>query len=78
MERAIELAKQQLAAIDMFALNRQNALTTLVNLQRLGISEKEIIELVNIVHRWNNQHPGINQGNGGCNSAQTLFSRFIV
>ena len=56
MERAIELAKQQLAAIDMFALNRQNAFTTLFNLQRIGINEKEIIELANIVHRWNNQN----------------------
>jgi len=77
MERAIELAKQQLAAIDMFALNRQNALTTLVNLQRIGINEKEIIELVNIVRRWNNQHPGLKQGNGSNDSGNSNGNRSI-
>jgi len=70
MNRAIEVAKLQLAAIDMFALNRQQALSTLVSLQQIGITEREIIELIDIVHRWNNynQHPGLNQGNGSSNS----------
>jgi hypothetical protein len=66
LNRAIELVKQQLAAIDVFAANKQQALTTLMNLQNVGITEKEIVELVDIVDRWNKQYPGLyHQGNGG-------------
>jgi len=64
MTRAIELTKQQLEAINIFASNQQQALTALAHLQQMGISEREIIDIANIVNRWNNQHPGI-QGNGG-------------
>jgi len=74
MNRAIEVAKQQLATLDMYALNRQNALTTLTNLQNVGITEKEIVELVGIVNRWNRQHPGLyHQGNG-----DTLDDNFVI
>jgi len=56
----------ELAAIDMFASNRQQALTTLMNLQSVGITEKESVELVGIVNRWNKHYPGLyHQGNGG-------------
>ena len=40
--------------------------TFVTNLQTVGITEKEIIELVGIVNRWNKQYPGLyHRGNGG-------------
>lgn len=37
-----------------------------MNLQNVGITEKEIVELVGIVNRWNKQYPGLShRGDGG-------------
>ncbi len=59
LNRAIELVKQQLTVLDIFVGNKQQALTSLMNLQSAGFSEKDIMELMGIVNRWNRQHPGL-------------------
>jgi len=78
MERAIKMTKEQLSAINIFATNQQQALTALANLQQIGITEKEIIDILGIVRRWNDQqqeqqqHPGLNQGNGSSSNSGVI------
>ena len=59
---AIRSHPQQLTILDAFAMNKQQTLTTLTNLQSVGITEKEIIELVGIINRWNRRGLYHNQG----------------
>jgi hypothetical protein len=35
-----------------------------MNLQNMGVSEEEIVELVNFVGKWGKQWIGMGQGNG--------------
>jgi len=58
------------------------AVTTLMNLQLAGFSEKEIMELIGIVNRWNKSRhlgsPDLGQGTRGRNmNASTLDYRLI-
>jgi len=65
-----EMIKKQIASLDGLAAGKQAALTTLMNLQMRGFSDKDIEELVLLVQSWNQSGiaqlgtPGMNQGNG--------------
>ena len=61
------LEKQQLAVLDAFTAQKQQAVTTLMNLQLAGFLEKDINELIGLVTAWNKSGiwgPGFSQGNG--------------
>jgi hypothetical protein len=65
VQNAIEKAKKQLVDLNTVTAQKEQALTTLLNLQVAGFSEKEISELIRLVNMWNKQWPGIgSQGNG--------------
>ena len=82
LHKGVEQVKQQLVILDAFTAQKQQAVTTLMNLQLAGFSEKEIMELIGIVNRWNkSQHlgsPDLGQGTRGSNmNASTLDYRLI-
>jgi hypothetical protein len=52
MENAIQNAKNQLALLNMTLEDQKAAIATLVNLQRMGMSEIEISRLVKLVNGW--------------------------
>ena len=67
MHKRVEQVKQQLAVLDAFTAQKQQAITTLMNLQLAGFSEKDINELIGLVTAWNKSGiwgPGFSQGNG--------------
>src|SRR5215469_14185579 len=65
LHKGVEQVKQQLAVLDAFTAQKQQAITTLMNLQLAGFSEKDINELIGLVTAWNNSGgPGFSQGNG--------------
>ena len=51
-ETAIQNAKNQLALLNMTLENQKAAIATLVNLQKMGMSEIEISRLVKLVNGW--------------------------
>ena len=82
LHKGVEQVKQQLAILDAFTAQKQQAVTTLMNLQLAGFSEKEIMELMGIVNRWNKSRhlgsPDLGQGTRGSNmNASTLDYRLI-
>jgi hypothetical protein len=69
LRKLIEEAKQKLAVLDAFTATKNQAMSTIMTLQLNGFFEKEIIELVGLVSRWNKSwtslgSPGAGQGNG--------------
>jgi alkylhydroperoxidase family enzyme len=69
---SVEKAKQQLEVLQAFTVQKQATVTTVMNLQLAGFSEKEIAELTALVGRWNKRWPGMgpfNQGQGNGSSA---------
>jgi hypothetical protein len=46
---------------------QKQAIAILVNLQKMGMTEGEITNLVKLVGRWNGTGVGVGQGNGGFN-----------
>ena len=67
LQKAVEKAEQQLKSLQVFSAAKNQAITTLLNLQLMGYSEKEIMNLAG----WNKQQsslgfgsPGLTQGNG--------------
>jgi Holliday junction resolvasome RuvABC DNA-binding subunit len=76
LHKGVEQAKQQLSILDAFTAQKQQAMTTLMNLQLAGFSEKEITELVELVSRWNKSwrlgNPGNGQGNGRGSCQQSI------
>jgi hypothetical protein len=67
LHKSIEKAKQQLSVLDAFTAQNQAAVTTVMNLQLAGFSEKDINELIGLVTAWNKSGiggPGLSQGNG--------------
>ena len=69
LEKAIQQATQQLAILNMVNEQQKQAITTLVTLQKMGMTEDEITKLVKLVGRWNSTGVSIDvgQGNGGFN-----------
>jgi len=53
LNAAAEVAKNQISAIDTLATGKQAALTTIMNLQLKGFSDKDIEELVLLMQSWN-------------------------
>ena len=64
LSKAIQEATQRLAMLKMVNEQQKRAITTLVNLQKMGMTEDEIGELVKLVGRWNGTGVGVGQGNG--------------
>jgi hypothetical protein len=52
LENAIQNAKNQLALLNMTLVDKKAAIATLVNLQKMGMSEIEISRLVKLVNGW--------------------------
>ena len=81
LHKGVEQTKRQLSILDAFTAQKQQAMTTLMNLQLAGFSEKEIMELVGVVNRWNKSwhlgNPGNGQGNGDNNMNVSLDDRLI-
>lgn len=59
LQKQYQLTTQQLAVLNTFTAQKQQAITTLMNLQLAGFSEKEIMELIGLVNRWNKQWSGM-------------------
>jgi len=68
-------ATQQLAMLNMVNDQQKYAITTLVNLQKIGMTEDEIGELVKLVGRW--KGTGVGQGNGSSSMNRKLDDRFV-
>jgi hypothetical protein len=67
LQNSIKQVKQQLSVLNVFNEQQKLAVTTLINLQLAGFSEKDINELIGLVTRWNKSGigvPGFSQGNG--------------
>src|SRR5262249_49026344 len=67
LHKRVQQVKQQLAVLDAFTAQKQQAITTLMNLQLAGFSEKNINELIGLVTAWNKSGigvPGFSQGHG--------------
>ena len=66
-----------------FTAHKQQAVTTLMNLQNVGFSEKDINELIGLVTAWNKSGiaqiggPGFGQGNGNNGSKNRLDTELI-
>jgi hypothetical protein len=74
LRRAIEKAEQKLSALDAFTTRKQAAITTLMDLQMAGFSEKEIMELTWMVNTWNARSgiASLSHSNGnGCKKLDT-------
>jgi hypothetical protein len=67
-ENAIQNAKNQLALLNTTLENQKAAIATLVNLQKMGMSEIEISRLVKLVNGWG-------KGNGNFANGLELDSR---
>lgn len=58
LEKAIAMANQEFALLNTINDQQRKAISTLVNLQSAGFSQKQIIELIKLVGRWNDQNNG--------------------
>jgi prefoldin subunit 5 len=65
LKKNIQLTTQQLQMLNMSLQKQQQAVMTLVNLQSAGISESEIVELVNFVGKWGKEWLGAISRIGG-------------
>src|SRR5215469_6500281 len=69
LHKAAEQVKQQLAVLDAFTAQKQQAVTTLMNLQMAGFSEKDIMELTGLANKWSGIGSlGLSQGNSSSSS----------
>ena len=67
LQSTIKRIKEQLSVLNAFNEQQKLAVTTLINLQLAGFSEKDINGLIGLVTAWNNSGigiPGFSQGNG--------------
>jgi hypothetical protein len=71
LQSTIKRAKDELSALDASDKQKQSAVTTLMNLQMAGFSEKDITELTECVNTWKARsgiatldHINGNNGNG--------------
>jgi len=75
------LEKQQLAVLDAFTAQKQQAVTTLMNLQLAGFLEKDINELIGLVTAWNKSgiwSLGFGQGNGSSSSTNMKLDDRLI
>ena len=59
LENAIQNAKNHLALLNMTLEDQKAAITTLVHLQKIGMTEEEISKLCMLVGRWNSNDVGL-------------------
>ena len=67
LQSTIKRVKEQLSVLNTFNEQQKLAVTTLINLQLAGFSEKDINGLIGLVTAWNKSGivvPGFSQGNG--------------
>jgi hypothetical protein len=67
LQNSIKQVKQQLSVLNAFNEQQKVAVTTLINLQLAGFSEKDINGLIGLITAWNKSDigvPGFSQGNG--------------
>jgi hypothetical protein len=77
IQKSIERANRQLAIIEAFTAQKQQAVTTLMNLQMAGFSEKDVMEQTKLVNVWNKQPwSGMIYGNGN-NGGKKLDTELI-
>jgi hypothetical protein len=67
IQRATEQARQQLSVLDMLTAQKQQALSILMELQNRGVTEAEIMNLLNFAGRWNKHWGSLGPGNGSNN-----------
>jgi len=53
LEKQIERASQELALVDMATMQKQQALTVLIDLLNRGVTESQIVQLINFAGEWN-------------------------
>jgi hypothetical protein len=63
MQRQIEKANQELALINMTTIQKQEALTILMDLMNRGVTESQIIQLINFASEWNKYWKSSTNGN---------------
>jgi aspartate carbamoyltransferase regulatory subunit len=69
LHKGVEQVKQQLAVLDAFTAQKQQAVTTLMNLQMAGFSEKDIMDLTGLVNKRSGICSlGLSQGNDSSSS----------
>jgi hypothetical protein len=64
IRKAIGQARQQLSVLDMLTAQKQQALSMLMNLLAKGLTEAEIMNLLDFADRRNKQWGGLGDGNG--------------
>src|SRR5215467_12415215 len=53
IQKQIERANQELALINMATIQKQQALTVLIDLLNRGVTESQIVQLINFAGEWN-------------------------
>src|SRR5215472_13529182 len=53
IQKQIERANQELTLINMATIQKQQALTVLINLLNRGVTESQIVQLINFAGEWN-------------------------
>jgi hypothetical protein len=68
LQSTIKHLEERVSALNELNTQKQAAVVTLMNLQMMGYSKKDIMELIEVVNRWNGDSslgtPGMGQGNG--------------
>jgi hypothetical protein len=78
LEKAIAIANQQFALLNIANDQQRNAISTLVNLKNAGFSEKDIRELTAVVNTWNARGSGIaSLSHVGNNGGKKLDTQLI-
>jgi hypothetical protein len=78
LQCTIKRAEERIAALDAFYNQKQQAITTVMNFQLAGFSEKDIMELTECVNTWNNKSgiASLNHINGN-NGTEKLDDKLI-
>lgn len=71
LKNSIQHATQQLEVLNRFTVQTQRAIIALINLQNMGVSEAEIVELVNFVGKSGKQWLGMAQVNVTSNNGKS-------
>jgi len=64
LKNTINILNQQISIIRTFSEQQQMAITTLINLQNSGYTEKEINDLIGFINASNGDPKGWQWGNG--------------
>ncbi len=53
IQKQIERANQELALLNMATIQKQQAITVLIDLLNRGVTESQIVQLINFTGEWN-------------------------